>query len=1310
MGEKDGNFYETTIITDSYTTITPDIQYTLTDLKYVSMTDEIADAITTQPTGIDQTVTTESDINSSSDVDPSVGTAINDISSTKQILFETITSTEDILQLTTTVQENTDRSTNIDSDELIQSSSSTIHVESTPTPFTNKHNKGSTPSIENKNTKTPENQRKLNNNFTNISTSTAINGMSKTTLGVDYEFTKPTVAGGTETTDTENLNLNPTTEIINSESTQSALDFSTLTASELDNNMSFTTSFEYQGHINKESTNKDPKTTTYFIKDYNNQEPMSTTINSNADSIESNSKTNTDSLPIITENSKDEVVTTTKQPETIATADLRTSFTENSLNNFENSTTSGIDRSETLNNEVSSNVVTTKYAAKSEQSTNNDQTTTITESTLTLSVISEIQSDAVATTESDTEAKTSSTDSIQNSKADVDGSTASTTEYTIPMTSDNNFEYATAILKLTSKAQNIFTNDFTLESTTSNSSLESETEPFKTSTSQSVLKESTSDNQRIFEATTISSIKDENLNTGQVDHPATMLTQLLTSTESLSKNSEIQTHTNSQTTTDVDRTTTEMISDNFLFSTTENGNTISSTENSYKKSTIQPKQNTQSESESTIDSLFTGTDRLLDTTTEYATTYLTDRYADLTSAVLDYSDNYSTRTTNVINVAGDVTIETFTPVTISRGKFTIIPNDEFESTATVDLEKNTIKTTNNDESFTPPSKLTPTTETVSTIYKDSEGSEFHLNEFMSTSFIDNELPSSKNNLAPSKSTVSFSDTTNISTETINQSQAVTDESNEFIATNSPTLINAETTSSSLLPETSTSETIPETTDSTNYNDIGLNFVTKSIDVDGTLSTTVSSDIDMTSFTIPTTTIYQSQTNVVSDSAIPNHLTDSEVSPVEQVTTISDVLDQFTLSLSKNKKIKSTTPTTENAFSSIETGSIVSTDTKTTSTFVTSNTNFGNTDHYSTSTDVIDSQKSSSENTATPTKSIIKTSTMPDSTITTSLIENDSTMSRLDVLETTTEKITTTWSNITDTFVTSIQTELITNIPETTVSSSVKSQQPQDLIDKNDSNTNEIGKPKQMITTKNVLSKDATTPSYKISTTDVLTTKNVDPVKFENDVTLTAMFATTTETLNIILQTDNVETKSTYQSYDFTSPTLPDITATKQTTEQTDEPSMGFTLSDDLSTTETPVSQFTLKSLASTISTSTENLSSRRKDVDIPAWTDSNLSTDISTTMTYNPTTTDKYLNIQCKINSHCPTNKICANGECQNSCEKMRIQCAENSSCKVIDHVAVCVCDGIGGNNCLRGMHFCVFSISDYQNLKSVYSTAKMYF
>lgn len=114
----------------------------------------------------------------------------------------------------------------------------------------------------------------------------------------------------------------------------------------------------------------------------------------------------------------------------------------------------------------------------------------------------------------------------------------------------------------------------------------------------------------------------------------------------------------------------------------------------------------------------------------------------------------------------------------------------------------------------------------------------------------------------------------------------------------------------------------------------------------------------------------------------------------------------------------------------------------------------------------------------------------------------------------------------------------------------------------------------------------------------------------------------------------------------------------------------------------------LKPQNSTISTSTESLSSRRKDIDIPAWTDSTIMTDSTTTETYNLTTNDLQINIPCKINSHCPVNKTCLSGVCQNPCDAMRIQCAENHSCKIVDHVAVCTCDYAAGNNCLRGMHF----------------------
>lgn len=102
-----------------------------------------------------------------------------------------------------------------------------------------------------------------------------------------------------------------------------------------------------------------------------------------------------------------------------------------------------------------------------------------------------------------------------------------------------------------------------------------------------------------------------------------------------------------------------------------------------------------------------------------------------------------------------------------------------------------------------------------------------------------------------------------------------------------------------------------------------------------------------------------------------------------------------------------------------------------------------------------------------------------------------------------------------------------------------------------------------------------------------------------------------------------------------------------------------------------------------VSTSTDNLSSRSKDVDIFAWTESTATTDLtSTELNVN---TDLRNKGKCGVNSHCPMDSACINGVCQNPC--VPSPCTLNTPCKVVDHAAVCVCDHEAGDFCRRGMH-----------------------
>lgn len=95
-----------------------------------------------------------------------------------------------------------------------------------------------------------------------------------------------------------------------------------------------------------------------------------------------------------------------------------------------------------------------------------------------------------------------------------------------------------------------------------------------------------------------------------------------------------------------------------------------------------------------------------------------------------------------------------------------------------------------------------------------------------------------------------------------------------------------------------------------------------------------------------------------------------------------------------------------------------------------------------------------------------------------------------------------------------------------------------------------------------------------------------------------------------------------------------------------------------------------------------NLSSRRKDVDIPAWTDSTPLTDLTVTDT---TISNIDISNNCETDSNCSTDKACLNGVCKNPC-LMQSQCTKNTSCIVVDHVPMCICDPTAGNFCGRGM------------------------
>lgn len=213
-----------------------------------------------------------------------------------------------------------------------------------------------------------------------------------------------------------------------------------------------------------------------------------------------------------------------------------------------------------------------------------------------------------------------------------------------------------------------------------------------------------------------------------------------------------------------------------------------------------------------------------------------------------------------------------------------------------------------------------------------------------------------------------------------------------------------------------------------------------------------------------------------------------------------------------------------------------------------------------------------------------------------------------------------------------------------------------------------------------------------------TTKIIDSTETDLTQTTHSVASSTEPTLN-----DSEPKKSVTSSYDDGfSVTFLDPEGTKSTAKIINVNTTKPSENNNFKTTEVylhsniPSSNKTnviSKQNNSTISTSTENLSSRRKDVDIPAWTDSTLRTDTTETVTETTTEiTEQNVRIRCNTNSQCLTNETCIIGVCRNPCETMQAQCAENMACEVVEHAVVCVCVAVDGNNC-PGMHFSVFSI-----------------
>lgn len=164
-------------------------------------------------------------------------------------------------------------------------------------------------------------------------------------------------------------------------------------------------------------------------------------------------------------------------------------------------------------------------------------------------------------------------------------------------------------------------------------------------------------------------------------------------------------------------------------------------------------------------------------------------------------------------------------------------------------------------------------------------------------------------------------------------------------------------------------------------------------------------------------------------------------------------------------------------------------------------------------------------------------------------------------------------------------------------------------------------------------------------------------------------------------------KNEYTVDSSTQEVIPDASTNYSQYNDTDEMHFGVDAVTTSFLFENTDIEITSKPLLSSISisTSTESLSSRRKDVDIPAWTDSTTVSDLTLT-DINRSTINLQLNFKCLINTHCPLNKACLDKACQDPCEMLGITCNDNKHCKVINHEAVCVCDDFAGNNCVRGM------------------------
>lgn len=195
-------------------------------------------------------------------------------------------------------------------------------------------------------------------------------------------------------------------------------------------------------------------------------------------------------------------------------------------------------------------------------------------------------------------------------------------------------------------------------------------------------------------------------------------------------------------------------------------------------------------------------------------------------------------------------------------------------------------------------------------------------------------------------------------------------------------------------------------------------------------------------------------------------------------------------------------------------------------------------------------------------------------------------------------------------------------------------------------------------------------------TPSMTTKNTYNASITETSTNTQEITPETEMFITTTQSESQPQASTTVHY---SP----VTSTPTTTQSFDKTESFITITEHIE-------------ISPDTSTSTENMSSRqRENVDISAWTDSTSTTDLTSTES-GVQTTETVTNLkQCEVNSQCSEDKACLNGVCQNPCETARSVCTKSVACKVVNHTAVCVCDDAAGVYCVRGMHF-LFAYQSY--------------